>query len=71
MSENVEKCPLNVQRLSGRAENTIFGHFLGNFCLLVDAFVWWPYPMVVARFNLGVARFELHDSESPDSRFRP
>ena len=28
-----KKCPKNAQKLSGGAENTIFGHFLDNFWL--------------------------------------
>ena len=39
MSEkNVEKCPKNVQKLPGGAENTIFGHVLDNFCLFGRCF---------------------------------
>ena len=37
-----KKCPKNVQKLSGGAENTIFGHFLTIFAYLVDASVWYP-----------------------------
>ena len=40
--QNVRKMSKNVQTLSGRAENTIFGHFLTIFAYLVDAFVGDP-----------------------------
>ena len=36
--KNVEKCLKNVRKLSGGAENTIFGHFLDNFCLFGRCF---------------------------------
>ena len=32
--KNVQKMSENVQKLSGGAENAIFGHFLDSFCLL-------------------------------------
>ena len=38
MSEKCRKCAKNVQKLSRRAENTIFGHFLDNFCLFGRCF---------------------------------
>ena len=37
---NVEKCPKNVQKWSGGAENTIFGHFLDKSCLFGPCFCW-------------------------------
>ena len=33
-----KKCPENVEKLSAGAENTIFGHFLDNFCLFGRCF---------------------------------
>ena len=39
MSEKCrKKCPENVQKLSGGAENTIFGHFLDIFCVFGRCF---------------------------------
>ena len=39
MSEEMSKnCPKNVQKLSGGAENRIFGHFLENSCLFGQSF---------------------------------
>ena len=39
MSEKMsEKCPENVQKMSGGAENAIFGHFLDKFCLFGPCF---------------------------------
>ena len=48
--QNVEKMSENVQKFSGGAENTIFGHFWTIFAYLVAAFVWRPCPML-ARYN--------------------
>ena len=33
VNEMSEKCPKNVRKMSGRAENTIFRHFFDSFCL--------------------------------------
>ena len=38
--KHVDKLSKNVEKMSGGAENTMFGHFLGNFSYLVNAFVW-------------------------------